>query len=97
MNEDATTPDGCLPVHGQEQRLCAIADELEVQARALLANSPGRVEIATAKECFLGAVRARRAAADLARFRETIAHGKWLMERSQRLAGVSAPRKMKRA
>jgi hypothetical protein len=64
--------------------------------RALLADKPGLVEIATAKECFLGAVRSRRAAAELTRFREQIEHGRWLVERTERMSGIVPARKMKR-
>jgi hypothetical protein len=83
-------PDGCVSVTTHEAALTAIANEMEANARALLGDKPGRVEMATAKELFLGAIRARKAAGELAQARLDRDHTSWIMREYQRMKGTDA-------
>lgn len=63
-----TTPDGCVDVDEHERQLTLLADTLQSEAMALLGDRDknSRVSKATGKELAAVAIRARRAAAELA-------------------------------
>lgn len=71
MTTKQKPPPGCHDALEHERHFTTLADELERQALALLKESEGaRIGLATARNLADCAVKARRSAAELARWRE---------------------------
>lgn len=81
-------PKGCVAVDEHERCLTAIADEMESKARELISSNGDRISTATAKEMYLGAIRARKCAAELAKHRLDIDHDRWLVDEQRKLTGT---------
>lgn len=85
-------PDGCASAEEHERRLTQLANRLEETAYAMLAEGSTRIGMSGAKEMGLAAVRARRAAGELARHRELIDHDRMLVDHNRRRLGLESPR-----
>ena len=81
-----TTPDGCASTLDCWRALTAMAELLESKARDLLTGD-ARIGISAGREAANVAVRARRAAAEIALASEQVQHSEWLMSEYKKLEG----------